>query len=223
MKLSAYWLILLPVLFFSLTPKATYAQFDASTKMLNVGTGFVVMGKLSHPNKLTDFASDNLLPIHLSYEIGLEENSFAAEFSKNVTLGAFINFQHQGYSKFVSSTQYTVYKRWNTFNLGLTGTFHFVEYIPKNIVVLDDSKFDVYGRINAGVSLEMYKANFEEDPTSNEAITGGIYVNGVNYFPNLSISLGGRYRFSKPLAVFAELGGGSYNLLTFGLTWTQQN
>lgn len=197
------------------------AQFNENTKIFNLGTGLIVNGRLNHPNKLDEFLSEDFMPIHFSYEFGLPENSFAQEYSKNVTLGLYLNFHHQGYSKLVTSNMYTLYKRWNTVNLGISGTFHFLEYIPKNIISLDDSKFDIYGRVNAGVTIEGYKANFLTDPNDNQAISGGIYENGINYFPNLSLSLGGRYRFSKPLAVFAEIGGGSYNLLTFGLSWTK--
>lgn len=220
-RLKNSTLIIFGILTLSLIHPSLSAQFNEDSKLINFGTGFVVSGNLRHPNSFSTFENNNWLPIHLSYEFGINENSFAEEYSKNITFGAFGIHHLQMHSYHSIQHDNTIYRSWNIFNLGILGNFHFTEYIPKNFMELDQEKWDIYGGIKVGIFLEYYRSNFDNDPTDLTALTGGFFEDDLSYSPNLSLALGARYTIAKPLAAYAEIGIGSYNLFNIGLTYSK--
>lgn len=209
------------ILALSLIHSGVSAQFNEDSKLINFGTGFVVTGNLSHSNSLNNFETNSWLPIHLSYEFGINENSFAEEYSKNITFGAFAVHHLQKHSYYSNQYDYSLYRSWNTMNLGILGNFHFTEFVPKNILNLNPQKWDLYGGLKVGIFLEYYRSNFDIDPTDLTALTGGFFEDDLRYSPNLSLTLGARYQIAKPLAAYAEIGIGSYNLFNIGLTYSK--
>jgi hypothetical protein len=206
---------------FSLLSFNLSAQYNENSKLLNVGSGVVISGNLHHPNNFDSFDSNNWIPVHFSYEMGLSENTFAEDYAKNITLGVFGIYHRQAHTFYSTLYNYELYRSWNTFNLGALANFHYTEFIPKSIASLDQEKWDLYGGLKVGIFLEYYQTNFNLDPTDLTALTGGYFDDDIRYMPNLSLSFGARYHIVKPISVYAELGIGSYNLFNFGLTYTK--
>jgi hypothetical protein len=217
-------LILNAILIFVLilsAPGMLYSQFTKSDRLLSGGLSAGNYGRYAHD--LPGYSLSVIPPFYLQFERGIDESSFFAEYSKYITSGVFAGMGSQYYLKDyynpVSTLSYEIWRRYTYFNAGILGSFHYTPFLEEIDLTLDPEKFDLFLTLRAGLVLQNFKSNFDEDPTLPEVQSDIFEMNEKSYFFFLAPTAGGRYYFSDKFGFHVELGFFNMSKISAGLTY----
>jgi len=162
-------------------------SYNEGDLILQVGTSFGYYG-YGYVGSRTGFT----LPLTASVEYGITEN---------ISVGPYLGFARWSY-------EYTDYKySWTFISLGGRGSFHYLPYFNEIFESdLDESKYDFYLTLIAGIELRNYSTTYDTDRYDNDVnvIFGPVF--------------GFKYYFNPSFSVFFEGGRGAFGYGNIGVS-----
>jgi hypothetical protein len=183
-------LLFLSLLVTALCAQPVHAQFEKGDVLVNAGISFGLIGYSYAGYGNSSFA----LPLNASVEFSINEN---------LAVGPYLGYFSRSYS--YSSTYRD---KFSVMSFGGRLSFHASGFLNEKVGwKIDQDKWDIYGYLFLG--YENYKWKYDSDysgiRTSNNA--GRIVLGPV---------IGGRYFVSERFGLFAEVGRGTFGLMTIG-------
>jgi hypothetical protein len=135
-----------------------------------------------------------------TYSIGLPALSASVEYNvtEDIGVGVYGGFQTRSY-------KYLGFKdRLTNIGFGVRGVYH-----GSKLLEIDAEKFDVYGGGALGFNVFTWSSKDRDDNYFDGRSSGAL---------SLGIIVGGRYMFKPNVGVFAEVGRGSFGIVTVGAT-----
>lgn len=209
------------LVFLFISTTISWSQFTKNDRILSAGISASSYGRYFH--NLPSYKESLFIPVYIQYENGLNEGSFFAEYSKYLTSGSYLGFARKYYSKDIfpidNSPAYSVYRSYAYLSGGLLLSFHYTPLLEELDLSIDPKQFDLFLTLRAGVNLEFFKSDFDQDPNAFEVQQGTFKMTDLNTFFYLAPTLGGRYYFTDKLAVQLELGYFNLGKLSVGLSY----
>lgn len=190
-KIFAFLFTLAVACLSSFSAQAQYAKGDITA---NLGISLGVIGYGVYGGLGTN--ASGFLPLSVAVEYSATD-AFA--------IGGYAGYYSRSY-KLVGYRN-----RWSTYSFGVRGSYHATpllnDLLDANIA---EEKWDIYGTVLLGYDVYSYtwgdnQLNIDDD----------IYSNGDFAFGTV---LGTRYFFNPKFAAFAELGRGTFGVLTLGVS-----
>lgn len=184
---------LITLLFVVIAVNATFAQgnFEKGSNAINVGIGF-------GSTLLTTAGYTSSPLLSASFEHGIWEIGGPGV----ISLGGYVGYKSYSYDYAYYGWSYS--EDWNYTIIGVRGAYHW------NGIKSD--KFDLYGGLMVSMNLVSY--SYTETGGSNPYYTPGTYSNALGS----TLFIGGRYYFSKNIAVYSEAGWG-VGMFNIGITF----
>ena len=163
-------------------------SFEKGTGVLSAGIGL--------GSSLLNYSGSNQTPaLSAQYEKGILERGPGV-----ISLGGYVGYKGYKYSD--KSLGYS--EKWTYTIVGVRGSYHYTG--------LNSDKLDVYGGVMLSYNILKYK--YTDDYGNSGNYNTGSYGSAAGF----TGFVGGRYSFSKNIALMAELGYG-VSYLTLGLAF----
>lgn len=179
----------------SFSARAQYAQGDI-TANLGISLGLIGYGGFGYYTG----GATGFLPLSASVEYSVNDQ-FA--------IGGYLGYYGRSYKYNINNGAYR--DRWSITTFGVRGSYHATPLLNDLLDAnMDEEKWDIYASVLLGYEVYSWRygyegAGFMRDNASSGALDFGTIV-------------GARYFFNPKFGAFAELGRGSYGLLTIGVT-----
>lgn len=177
-----------------LMTKKSYAQestYQKGDKLLYAGVSF----GLYNYGYGWGARSGGLIPVNAALEFGVHDK---------ISVGPYL-----GYASFKYDYGGGYRHGWNFYSFGARGSFHYLSYLNEFLDLnIDESKFDFYATLLAGLEVQRYVA-----PNYNGSES--IYAN--NTYVRFGPFLGFKYMFNDKIGAYLEGGRGALGYGTIGL------
>jgi hypothetical protein len=179
---------------FSFSAQAQYAKGDITA---NAGISLGVFGYGAYGAFGSNFSG--FLPLSVAVEYSITDD-FA--------LGGYAGYYSRSYKYTVGGDTYR--NRWSTYSFGVRGSYHATPLLNDLLDTnIDEEKWDIYGTVLLGYDAYSY--------TWGDSQFRGDYNYGSGDI-DFGTVLGTRYFFNPKFGAFAELGRGTFGVLTLGVT-----
>jgi len=176
---------------FSFSAQAQYAKGDITA---NLGISLGVLGYGSYGAFGSNYSG--FLPLSVAVEYSATD-AFA--------LGGYAGYYSRSY-KLVGYRN-----RWSTYSFGVRGSYHATPLLNDLLdTSIDEDKWDIYGTVLLGYDVYSYSWGDNQLNIDNDLYSTGSFAFGT--------VLGTRYFFNPKFAAFAELGRGTFGVLTLGVS-----
>lgn len=179
----------------SFSARAQYAKGDIT---LNAGISLGVIGYGGYG--YYNGGTTGFLPLSASVEYSVNDK-FA--------IGGYLGYYGRSYKYDYGSGSYR--DRWSITTFGVRGSYHATPLLNDLLDAnMDEEKWDIYASLLLGYEVYSWKYGYEGTGFNRNAASSG----GVDF----GTVIGARYFFNPKFGAFAELGRGSYGLITLGVT-----
>ena len=181
--------------------------FDGNSKIINLGIGFGGINYYSNYNS-SGWGYKTSPAFSLSYEQALPEKVGPGYLG----LGIYFGFQSSNstrtyyWDKNGYNSNYYYRYTWNNYMIAARGAYH--------LDALNSEKAELYFGLLAGLRIQTYKYEHNNPDPNRDNYS----ISNSSIYPAYSLFIGGRYYFSKNIAVFAEFGYG-ISYLTAGVSF----
>lgn len=178
----------------SLPSTGTKWPFSTNSIWFNINTSIGIIGYPAFGN------AKALWPLHLSAEYGL---------TPHVGIGPYLGFYR---ITFTDSYKGETYKsRLSSYSLGARGILHLTDLINQEMGAdIDVKEWDIYG----GLSIGLVSRTWSVD----EGFSGARSEYDVSIYPSAGLILGAKYLITPVFGINAEIGKGTYGLISFGIS-----
>ncbi|MBA3665337.1 MAG: hypothetical protein H0W61_14155 [Bacteroidetes bacterium] len=179
--------------------------FDESSKVINIGVGFLGNGYYSYHNNRNYYYHSNPA-FNISYEQAIPNKLGPGLLGIGIYLGYQSAYFRYDKNYYYNNAYYYRQDNYRNTMIALRAAYH--------LDALTTEKAELYFGLTAGVRISTYSYGTNSpDPD--------LYVSTYRtVYPASSLFLGGRYYFTNNIGMFGELGFGYtyYNALTLGLS-----
>ncbi len=176
---------------FSFSARAQYAKGDITA---NLGISLGVLGYSGYGAFGSNYSG--FLPLSVAVEYSATD-AFA--------LGGYAGYYSRSY-KVVGYRN-----RWSTYSFGVRGSYHATPLLNDLLdASIAEEKWDIYGTVLLGYDVYSYSWGDNQLNVDNDVYSNGDFAFGT--------VLGTRYFFNPKFAAFAELGRGTFGVLTLGVS-----
>ena len=180
---------------FSFSARAQYAKGDI-TANLGISLGVIGYGGYGYYNGGTTGS----LPLSANVEYSINDQ-FA--------IGGYLGYYSRSYKYTWNGNNYR--DRWSITSLGVRGSYHATPLLNDLLDAnMSEEKWDIYASLLLGYEVYSWKNGYEG--------TGFVRDNASSGAVDFGTVIGARYFFNPKFGAFAELGRGSFGLLTVGVS-----
>ncbi len=182
----------------SFSAQAQYAKGDITA---NAGISLGVIGYGAYSYNYYGGGYRGSIPLSASVEYSINDQ-FA--------LGGYLGYYGRSYKYDIGSSAYR--DRWSITSFGVRGSYHATPLLNDLLDAnMSEEKWDIYASVLLGYEVWSWSYGYEG--------FGGFDRSGVGSGRlDFGTIVGARYFFNPKFGAFAELGQGSYGLLTLGVT-----
>jgi hypothetical protein len=181
----------------SFSAQAQYAKGDITA---NAGISLGVIGYGAYSYNYYGGGYRGSIPLSASVEYSINDQ-FA--------LGGYLGYYGRSYKYTWNGDNYR--DRWSITSFGVRGSYHATPLLNDLLgASMDEEKWDIYASVLLGYEVWSWSYGYEGSGF-NRSNTGSGNL-------DFGTIVGARYFFSPKFGAFAELGRGSYGLLTLGVT-----
>ncbi len=198
----------------------SFSQFTSDSKIISAGITGGLYAKYYH--SIHDYDRSIVAPMFIQFEKGFSEGSPFAEYSSFFTAGAFLGVGQEYLSRDFTSPElieYEVYRSYLNLSGGIVLSGHYTTLLEEIDIILDPEVFDLYVSLKAGLTMQLYKSNFDQSPMDNEVIAGLFEKKDRETFLYVSPTLGARYYFTPQIGAMIEFGYFNTGSYTIGLSY----
>lgn len=168
--------------------------FSKGTIWLNISTSIGLIGYPSFGNRRA------YLPLMLSADYSI---------SDHIAVGPYLGFFRLRYDDSFNGTPYE--SRLTTYHIGGRAILHTSDILNTEMGAgIDARKWDLYGGISAGFVSRVWRIDDNYKNARNDY--------SVSLYPSIGLVLGARYLLSDNFGLMAEVGKGSFGLISFGVS-----
>jgi hypothetical protein len=195
-KIFAFLFTLAVACLSSFSAQAQYAKGDITA---NVGISLGLIGYGGYGYYTGGYTG--FLPLSASVEYSINDQ-FA--------LGGYLGYYGRSYKYDVGNSSYR--DRWSITSFGVRGSYHATPLLNDLLgASMSEEKWDIYASVLLGYEVWSWSYGYEGLGGLNRSSAGSGRL-------DFGTIVGARYFFNPKFGAFAELGQGSYGLLTLGVT-----
>ena len=181
---------------FGISLPSTGAKWPFATNSIwfNINTSIGVIGYPSFGN------AKAFWPLHLSAEYGI---------TPHIAVGPYLGFYRITYTDNFKGLSYN--SRLSSYSIGARGILHITDLINQEMGSdIDVKEWDIYG----GLSIGLVSRTWSVDDGFSSARSDY----DVSIYPSAGLILGAKYMITPVFGINAEIGKGTYGLISFGIS-----
>lgn len=168
--------------------------FSKGAVWLNISSSIGLIGYPSFGNRRA------YLPLMISGDYSI---------SDHIAVGPYLGFFRLRYDDSFNGTKYE--SRLTTYHIGARAILHATDILNAEMGAgIDARKWDLYGGLSAGFVSRVWTIDNEFKNARNDY--------SVSLYPSIGLIIGARYLVTDNFGIMAEVGKGSFGLISFGVS-----